>query len=132
METIFVTWLPQEFRWSKQKVEGLAIKILTYFPVKAWKNFSYILIFSKKVTYCWDYIMLKTRVINIFMGRTIRLAQQAIVWETPHRHLYSASAIFPRAGHPYGCPRRVRGLNIAKSQDNLCRNHACEYFLREW
>lgn len=82
METIFVTWLPQKFRGSKQKVEGLAIKILTSSKSRPAKN-GYFTIFSKKVTYCWDYTKLKTRVINIFMGRTIRLAQQAIIPEIP-------------------------------------------------
>lgn len=131
METIFVTWLPQKFRGSKQKVEGLAIKILTSSKSRPAKN-GYFSIFSKKVTYCWDYTKLKTRVINIFMGRTIRLAQQAIIPEIPHGHLYSTLQYFHGQTTWYGCPWNVHNLNIGKSQYNLCRNQACEYFHREW
>ena len=47
MEITFVIWWPQEFKWSKQNVEGLITKVVIYFIVRACKNFSYVFIFSK-------------------------------------------------------------------------------------
>lgn len=100
MESTFVIWWPQEFKWNKQNVEGLITKVVLYFIVRACNNFGYVFIFSPNWHIVETILMLTDQGYKYTIGRIVALTKQAIAPGTALGHLNSTSATFPRTGHP--------------------------------